>query len=331
MSVQGEFVTNGKASPHGARAVIDALAKNSNAVLGIVAETQGSTYRKVGALLLREADSPQGFLSGGCLEPELDEAARATHLSRQARWWAFNTRSDDDLLFGSASGCRGLVRLLLLPVPSEHPLRAALASLLDSRDPLQLGLHVDGGGRALANGQRWAWPGNPACAASEHAPAQAVEIQIAAPPHVLLAGCGPEAAILIGHLRGLGARISVIEHRGRWAAHAAGADIHYPSAPERVWSQLPADCYVAALVMGHHYGNDLLHLRRLADSAIPYVGLLGPPARRDALLADLGSAAEMLAGRLHAPVGLPLGGEGPEAIALSIAAQLQQHFSGKCS
>jgi xanthine dehydrogenase accessory factor len=67
-------------------------------------------------------------------------------------------------------------------------------------------------------------------------------------------------------------------------------------------------------------------LRFCADGPA-YVGLLGPIARRDALLAELGAAAERLRPRLHAPVGLDLGGSGPEAIALAIAAELQQVFA----
>jgi xanthine dehydrogenase accessory factor len=44
--------------------------------------------------------------------------------------------------------------------------------------------------------------------------------------------------------------------------------------------------------------------------------------RRERLLAELGSDARSLNQRLHAPVGLPLGGRTPESIALAIVAQL---------
>jgi xanthine dehydrogenase accessory factor len=62
----------------------------------------------------------------------------------------------------------------------------------------------------------------------------------------------------------------------------------------------------------------------LAGTPIPFIGLLGPPRRRDDLFKLLtpGQRAA-LDPRLRAPVGLDLGGQGPEAIALSIAAQLQ--------
>ncbi len=81
--------------------------------------------------------------------------------------------------------------------------------------------------------------------------------------------------------------------------------------------------------MTHQASADLEALRTLATLPVPYVGLLGPPARRDELLAMLEPEARTsLLPRLRAPVGLPLGGEGPEAIALAIAADLQRFFHG---
>jgi len=84
----------------------------------------------------------------------------------------------------------------------------------------------------------------------------------------------------------------------------------------------------AAIAMSHNYAIDGQYLRFCAQRGIDYVGLLGPPARRDALLTEIGDiAATQLEPRLYAPVGLRLGGEGPEAIALAIVAQLQHYLT----
>ncbi len=69
--------------------------------------------------------------------------------------------------------------------------------------------------------------------------------------------------------------------------------------------------FAAAVVMSHHLESDLQYLRALAHSAVPYVGLLGPAARREKLLADLGADAALLRPRLRAPVGLDIGGRSP--------------------
>jgi len=92
--------------------------------------------------------------------------------------------------------------------------------------------------------------------------------------------------------------------------------------PETLTGAVDLTGFVAAIVMSHHLPSDLAYLRVLAAGTIPYVGLLGPAIRRERLLADLGPDAAALRGRLHAPVGLPLGGRSPESIALAIIAQL---------
>jgi xanthine/CO dehydrogenase XdhC/CoxF family maturation factor len=75
-----------------------------------------------------------------------------------------------------------------------------------------------------------------------------------------------------------------------------------------------------ALVMSHNLDVDRDHLAMLIRSAVRYIGVLGPAARTQRLLDQLGIHGDP---RLHAPVGLALGAEGPEQIALSIVAELQ--------
>jgi len=113
-------------------------------------------------------------------------------------------------------------------------------------------------------------------------------------------------------------------------AEPGGADRVHEQPPEHASTLLATKRFDAALAMYHNVALDARALRQLAAAAIEHDGLLGPPARRDDLLREIGSEASMqLDGRLQAPVGLPLGGEGAEAIALSIAAELQQRFAAR--
>lgn len=305
------------------REVIQALpiAAADRAVLVLVLEAQGSTYRKPGAVLLRGGAQPVGWLSGGCLEAELDLVAAQVLADGCARVHAFDTHGDEDLLFGSASGCRGAVTLLLLPVDAAHPLVAALRALGEAHGLLDLRLGEDGAGGARIDTQAWTWP------APAPGGGRQWSLQLPPPPRLLLLGVGPEAVPLIRHARELGWQVDAVEHRGRWRSHAQDADRLVDAPPEAAWALLDPARYRAAVVMSHHYGHDLVHLQHLQQSCIGYVGLLGPPARRDALLAALGAAAARLLPRLHAPVGLRLGGEGPAAIALGILAELQRHLA----
>jgi len=81
---------------------LDALhAAREPALLGLVVATEGSTYQKPGALvLLARGGLRHGVISGGCLEPELERRAAAVFASGRAALTEFDTRTDEDLLFG---------------------------------------------------------------------------------------------------------------------------------------------------------------------------------------------------------------------------------------
>jgi len=312
------------------------------AVLGIVVATEGSTYQKPGALVLlgREA-LHHGVISGGCLEADLLQRAQAVFDSGRAALVDFDTRSDEDLVFGSGTGCRGRVHLLLLPQPRAAPLAQALRQATNDGAALTLKLALEGdaigaGDAVIAetestNAQtKWQWDASGA-APSAAAAGPRAELAIAPPPRVLLLGAGPETPALLDFMRHFGWFVTVVEHRGRWSAFARAerADVVLALPPSAAISALSAERFDAAVAMSHNYAIDAQYLRFCAQRAIAYVGLLGPPARRDALLAELGADADPLRSRLHAPVGLDLGGSGPEPIALAIVAELQRFFANR--
>ena len=329
------------AAAGGLRGLLDVLwrihARNENAVLGVVTATEGSTYQKPGALVLLDGKGLRhGVISGGCLEPALEEAARKVHESGRAATVEFDTRSDEDLLFGSGIGCRGRVGLLLLPLPPQAPLARALFAALDHGAGLQLSFALDesalGAGTAgfvEDTSPRFSAQWDREGRAAEAPLATSLGIVVAAPPRLLLLGAGPETAPLALIARRLGWFVDLVEHRGRWAAFAKDAAIDrlIDRAPAAAATMLAGERYDAMLLMNHNYSLDRDWLRFCAAGEAGYIGLLGPAARRDALLGELDEAARArLASRLRAPVGLDLGGHGGEAVALAIAAQLQQHF-----
>jgi xanthine dehydrogenase accessory factor len=323
------------------RGLLDALwrmhARNEDVVLGIVIGTEGSTYQKPGAMVLLDDNGLRhGVISGGCLEPALEDAARNVHASGRAAAVEFDTRGDEDLLFGSGIGCRGRIRLLLLPLPPQAPLARALFAALDRGAALRLAFAADenelGAGRAdsvdAEKSVSAQWTG--AGLAGEVLAVMDWCVEVVPPPRILLLGAGPETAPLAAIARRLGWFVDVVEHRGRWAAFAKAATVDrlLDLAPEAASAALAQERYDAVLAMSHNSSMDLAWLRFAAAHSADYVGLLGPAARRDALLGELDAESrERLAPRLHAPVGLDLGGHGGEAIALAIAAELQRHFS----
>ena len=95
---------------------------------------------------------------------------------------------------------------------------------------------------------------------------------------------------------------------------------------EQLGSDFDLDQFDAAVIMSHHLASDRQYLVGIAKSEIPFVGLIGPRHRRDRLLGEIGTSAEALAERLRGPVGKRIGGRGPAAIALEVAAELQEYF-----
>jgi xanthine dehydrogenase accessory factor len=330
----------------GVRGLLDKLdavhAAGDATVLGIVVATEGSTYQKSGALVLLGRETlHHGVISGGCLEAELVQRAQPVFDNGRAALVDFDTRSDEDLVFGSGTGCRGRVHLLLLPQPRGAPLARALRQALQDGASLTLKLALEGAaigaGEAMitaeeytATQREWQWDAGGA-AQTTTAAGQRAELRIASPPRVLLLGAGPETPPLLDFMRHFGWFVTVVEHRGRWSAFARAelADCVLALAPSAAIGALAGERVDAAIAMSHNYAIDVQYLRFCAQSDTAYVGLLGPPARRDALLAELGADADRLRPRLHAPVGLDLGGSGPEPIALAIVAELQRFFANR--
>jgi xanthine/CO dehydrogenase XdhC/CoxF family maturation factor len=326
--------------------------------LGVLVDTLGSTYRKPGALILIAGNGDYaGLISGGCLEGDLREHARAVIAGGAARSVRYDLRTADDLLWGLGLGCEGAMQILLLssgPANGWQPL-AHLAAALEAHKPTAIGIVVESsqpdvpvGSLLLPSDLTAEVPETAAFATPaaqtllrraatagqtgwlEHSSWKLFAVPLSLPPRVLLLGAGPDAVPVVDFAVRLGWKVTLVDHRAAYAvpAHFPGAEHVLLGRPEGLGDLLELSRFAAAVVMSHHLRSDLAYLRVLAASTMAYVGLLGPAARRERLLAELGAAAGKLRGRLHAPVGLALGGRSPESIALAIIAQLHAFVHG---
>jgi xanthine dehydrogenase accessory factor len=88
----------------------------------------------------------------------------------------------------------------------------------------------------------------------------------------------------------------------------------------------------AAVVMTHDYELDRQILKQLINTELSYIGVVGPRRRFDKLLAELALEGQPITenelARLYSPIGLDLGAEGPEEIALSILSEIKAVLSG---
>ena len=312
--------------------------------LGLLVETAGSTYRKAGALMLiADNGDSAGLLSGGCLEGDLGEYARSVIDTGKARLVTYDMRGGDDVIWGLGLGCEGAMHILLLRVGPENDWQPLtyLARCLAGHERGSVGVVVESE-RADSPAGSVVLPG-----ASDRPEVNTVldeairtgragwfessrprwkvfALPLSLPPKVLLLGAGPDAAPVVDFAVRLNWKITLVDHRPAYAdaTHFPSAERVLQSQPDELPSAVDVSQFSAAVVMSHHLPSDLKYLRALSMTTIPYIGLLGPAVRRERLLADLGADAEKLRGRLHAPVGLAIGGRSPESIALAIIAEI---------
>ncbi|HWD37324.1 MAG TPA: XdhC family protein, partial [Fimbriimonas sp.] len=155
-----------------------------------------------------------------------------------------------------------------------------------------------------------------------------VLVELVRPPRDLtIFGAGADAVPIVHIASELGYRISVVDHRDSYAVASRFplAEVVH-SAGYEDFSSLHLGADSAVVVMTHNYLNDKKILQNLAGSSAAYVGLLGPKARADRIVAELREEGTLIVPELRAPVGLDLGADGPQEIALSILSEIQAFF-----
>ncbi len=305
-------------------AIVEALCMNRGgpAALATLVAVEGSSYRRAGARLLVRADGTSlGSISGGCLEEDLKERASTVIARGGAELVTYDTTAENDLVWGVGLGCQGVVKILVEVVPVGVPSWAeTVRANLAARRPTDLAV-VHGGADTLGTLLGAAAPRDEA--------AEVFRQTIPAAPALVVFGAGNDARPLVAFAAALGWHVSVADSRATYATaerfpEAAAVRVA-PAAGQP--ALVVADAASHVVVMTHRYRDDLALLRELLPRPLAYLGLLGPRKRTERLLAELAregfSPDESMLAKLHAPVGLDLGGDGPEAVALAIVAELQ--------
>ncbi|MEQ1582091.1 MAG: XdhC family protein [Steroidobacteraceae bacterium] len=326
-------------------------------VLATVVATAGTTYRKRGAqMLIRNDNQWHGLLSGGCLEGDLAAHATEIFAGGQARIIDYALSAMTDAVWGFGLGCDGSVRILLQRLDAanawepyasiveavERGASGRLVLLCSSTNPAApvglWSLHRD---ELPATGPLasllLSLPSGLAAQIAEQADIvvagqtyECVGFPLPHLPRLIILGGGPDAVPLTQFAAQMGWHVVVADHRPAYAdpGRFPCAD-RVVLAPDQV---LPADLDLssadAIVIMSHNLAADERYVSLAAQSRAPYVGLLGPAARKAKLLSTLPEAF-LADGRFRGPVGLDLGGEGPESIALSIVAEIQAVLHGK--
>jgi xanthine/CO dehydrogenase XdhC/CoxF family maturation factor len=316
--------------------------------------TEGSTYRKPGAMMLIGQDgSFEGLISGGCLEGDLLEHAAEVFGDGVPKRVTYDMHADDELVWSLGLGCDGVIHLLLqrLDRVDGFGYLGGLERARQERRAVLLGLVTEAGGSLpvgawalvdsddISDGNRevGAALGELAQARPDwrcrelevagQAPARMLVVHVPPAPRVLICGAGPDAAPLARLLADLDWDVVLADHRPAYArADRFPARCEVVCArPERLAEQVDLREVKAAVVMSHHLENDAAYLGQLGAIELEYLGVLGPVARRRRLAGVVGIPEE----RLFGPVGLDIGAELPASIALAVAAEIHAVLNGR--
>jgi xanthine/CO dehydrogenase XdhC/CoxF family maturation factor len=293
-------------------------------VLATLVTVEGSSYRRPGArLVVTGAGERLGSISGGCLEEDVLARAHAVAASGRPELVVYDTSSENDLVWGVGLGCHGVVQVLLEKIPPRPAWAAELAANLAARRPTELAVVWRAADSALL--------GTRLAAELPSAPAEAGVFRdtVAPPVPLVVFGAGDDARPLVRLAKEIGWHVTVADPRPAFVTAVrfpeADALVAGPAA-ELVGRTAPGPDALA-VVMTHHYVHDVPLLRALLARPLAYIGLLGPRKRSQKIISDLGAdgfeLTPAMRARLHAPVGLDLGAELPEEVALAILAEMK--------
>lgn len=160
--------------------------------------------------------------------------------------------------------------------------------------------------------------------------------QVIAPPvSLVIFGAGDDARPLVRFAKALGWYVCVVDPRPASATpeRFPEADVTLVARAEEAVARINPEPDSVAIVMTHHYLHDVPLLRSLLPRPLAYLGLLGPRKRADRILAEVEAGGLAITSgmrlRLHAPVGLDLGADGPDEVALAILAEAKAALAGR--
>lgn len=339
------------------KAYRQALKEGKKTALATVVMVEGSSYRRPGArMLITEDGILTGAISGGCLEGDALRKALSAIVQQENKLITYDTTDEEDAKIGVQLGCNGIVRILFEPVTDLEELNpiAILSALHDLREEavvatlfsLEGGKHpgtcmiyrkqgclsnVEIEGLSQAAAEVWQNKSSAFC----NYPFKEGQLQaflefVRPAVSLVIAGAGNDAQPLAEVAYLLGWEVTVVDGRPTHAAAQRFPNAHriLVAKPEQVLPQICIDNQTAFVLMTHNYNYDLSLLKTLLSTEAVYIGSLGPKKKLIRMLDELDLHTEENLGRVHGPVGLDIGAETAEEIAIAIVAEIKSVLTG---
>ncbi|MEM9102826.1 MAG: XdhC family protein [Pseudomonadota bacterium] len=293
-------------------------------VFAIITKVNGHSYRKAGAFMLINGLGQQvGLLSGGCLEGDLVRKAQRVLQNNQMIEVTYDFTEDSEEAWQMGLGCGGEVTIrlayidkvlsgcllhILTQLRQGQPVNVCVNMEEGDNQEMMLNLNID-------ENQQYK---------------KSISTCIKPPPQIAVFGSGIDVLPVVNLANLMGWQVSVIDEnintskRERFLAAEQCLSLSH----ENLKDWLKTQTVTAAVVMTHNVLRDAQYLQALQHYTLSYIGLLGPISRRQRVLEKISLTTTDIP-QLASPIGLDIGGELPEAIALSIIAEIQAHIEGK--
>jgi xanthine dehydrogenase accessory factor len=350
------------------KAIVDAYSKidftKKKAVLATVVKVRGSSYRSPGARMLITDDGTWvGSISGGCLEGDALRKARQVMVEKKAITVTYDTSEESNQNLGIGLGCNGVIDVLLEPLESHDEANPVLLfqKLIALNEPVVMATVFTGpsaGKKILLNHQDqiinatvessllltirtelfklFETKKSEARTFTHAGETFDVFLELIQPSiSLIIFGGGFDARPVSQLAKSLGWNVNVTDE---CVAHIA--PVFFPTADklslcqrdfiDRDFNITP---FTACVLMSHNYEYDRDVLKKIIKSEAPYIGILGPRKRFDKMIAEFERQGVQLTNedlhRIHSPIGLDIGAETPDEIAISIVSEIQGKFSNR--
>lgn len=339
------------------KAYTQAKSEGKKTALATVVKVEGSSYRQPGArMLVTEDGQLTGAISGGCLEGDALRKALLSINQKQNKLVTYNTSNEEDAEVGLQLGCNGIVHILFEYINEDagnNPIQllkqlelerkeAVIVTVFSlKRNAFQTGttlffrkdnplINYNNDLNLISDVKEVLESKTSVVKKLKEENDNEALIEYVKPSiSLIIAGAGNDIQPLVKMAAVLGWKITIAEGR---ATHATSK--RFPEAsqisvvkPEHFLDQVIIDDQTYFLLMTHNYKYDLTVLKSLLQTNYHYVGILGPKSKFNRMLDDLLiegiTVSQEHLSRIHSPVGLDIGAETSEEIALSIVSEIK--------
>ncbi|WP_413666971.1 XdhC family protein [Mucilaginibacter sp. Mucisp86] len=345
----------------------EAHALGKKTALATVVLVEGSAYRRAGArMLITEDGQLTGAISGGCLEGDALRKARLVIMQQQPLLVTYDTTDDDDAKLGVGLGCNGIIHILIEPITGDFnnpvnllkdiianrrysvlvtmfciddrkaPQPGTCLCLTDDKLTVTLPESVPYRAALIANAEQVLGQQRSEIQVYEAGVNYTAFIEYVKPAiSLVVVGAGNDAVPLTRIASVLGWNITIIDGRANYAVSQRFplANRIITAKPAEVLQHIEINDRTAVVLMTHNYNYEIALLKEILQIQLPYIGILGPKKKLERMLAEIEGPGIVISeeqlSNIYGPVGLDIGAEGAEEIALSVASEIKAVLSSR--